>query len=370
MITDFVKGMDLSSLDEVERLGGKFYDQGNQKDAMEILKDYGMNLLRLRLWNHPYDEDGESFGAGTCDLATVTRLAKRAKTLGIEWCLDFHYSDFWTDPGKQRIPRAWAHMNEKELADAVYEFTKNSIEALCKEGVRPDMVAVGNEITNGLLWPYGQKPNWDNITSFINSGIKAVKDCDNTIPVMIHLDNGGNNEMYRDWFDSYFAHGGADFEYMGLSYYPFWHGSFEDLKNNMNDMAKRYQKDMIVAEVSTGFTLEDYQAYEKLPDERRKGMATKPELAAKVPYEMSKEGQKLFMQDFMELVKNIADGRGKGFIYWEAAWIPVPGSEWASEAAISYMKEKGPGGNEWANQVLFDYDGNALPALETIRDFK
>ena len=367
---DFIKGMDLSSLDEVERLGGRFYDNGIEDDAMCILKNHGMNLLRLRLWNNPYDDNGKSFGAGTCDLPTVTRLAKRAKDLGISWCLDLHYSDFWTDPGKQRMPRAWVNMDVAQLTDAIYEYTRDVLRKLCKENVKPDMVAVGNEITNGLLWPLGQKPNWDNITSFLNAGIRAVRECDQEIPVMIHLDNGGNNEMYRDWFDNYFGHGGEDFEYMGLSYYPFWHGSFDDLRNNMNDMAHRYHKDMIVAEVSTGFTLEDYQLYEKLPDEKRKGMATKPELAAKVPYPMSPEGQKAFMEDFMELVKGIDEGRGKGFIYWEAAWIPVPGSEWASEEAIAYMKEKGPGGNEWANQVLFDYDGNALPALEAIRDFR
>lgn len=367
---EFVKGMDLSSLDEVERCGGKFFDENKEVDAMETLKDYGMNLLRLRLWNHPYDEDGNSFGAGTCDLPVVKRLAARAKKLGIDWCLDLHYSDFWTDPGKQRVPRAWKGMDENQLEEAVYQFTKETLEELCADDLRPQMVAVGNEITNGLLWPLGQKPNWENLTRFINAGIRAVRECSSDISVMIHLDAGGNNEMYRDWFDNYFAHGGADFDYMGLSYYPFWHGSFEDLRNNMNDMAARYHKDMIVAEVSTGFTLEDYQSYEKLPDEKRKGMATKPELAEKVPYDMSPSGQSLFMKDLMDLIKGIDEGRGKGFIYWEAAWIPVPGSQWASEAAIAYMQEKGPGGNEWANQALFDYDGNALPALKTIRDYK
>ncbi len=367
---DFIKGMDLSTLDEVERLGGKFYNKGQVGDAMTILKEYGMNLLRLRLWNHPYDDAGTSFGAGTCDLPTVMRLARRAKNLGMTWCLDFHYSDFWTDPGKQRIPRAWAHMDVPEMTQAVYTFTADTLKKLADVDLLPDMVAVGNEITNGLLWPLGLKPNWENLVGFINAGIQAVRECNQQIPIMIHLDNGGNNELYRDWFDHYFRYGGNDFDYMGLSYYPFWHGSLADLRNNMNDMAERYHKDMIVAEVSTGFTLEDYQTYEKLPDDRRKGMATKPELAAKVPYPMSPEGQKSFMEDMMELIKGIREGRGKGFMYWEPAWIPVPGSEWASEAAISYMKEKGPGGNEWANQALFDYDGNALPALEAIRDFK
>ena len=370
---DFIKGMDLSTLDEVERCGGVFFDrdeegQTTEGDAMEILHKYGMNLLRLRLWNNPYDEEGNSFGAGTCDIDVVIRLAKRAKRLGIDWCLDLHYSDFWTDPGKQRLPRAWSNMSASELESAVYSFTAKTLARLEDENVIPGMVAVGNEITNGMLWPYGQKPNWDNLTRFINAGIRAVRDFSKDIAVMIHLDNGGNNEMYRDWFENYFSNGGADFDYMGLSYYPFWHGSLEDLRNNMNDMAVRVGKPMIVAEVSTGFTLEDYKEYEKLPDDRRKGMATKPELAAKVPYDMSPEGQRAFMHDIIELIKGVKDGLGCGFIYWEAAWIPVEGSEWASESAIRYMKEKGPGGNEWANQALFDYDGQALMALEEIRN--
>ena len=369
MINDFIKGMDLSTLDEVKRCGGEFFDQGVKGDAMEILKSYGMNLLRLRLWNDPYDDNGNSFGAGTCDLPVVIRLAKQAKELSIDWCLDLHYSDFWTDPGKQRVPRAWKNLDAEGLTKAVYEFTKETLMTLEKEGVEPSVVAVGNEITNGMLWPLGMKPNWDNLTAFINAGIRAVREYNKSIPIMIHLDNGGNNEMYRDWFDNYFSHGGLDFEYIGLSYYPFWHGSFDDLRYNMNDMAKRYKKDMIVAEVSTGFTLDDYKEYEKLLDDERKGMATKPELAAKVPYPMSPEGQSDFMKDLMELISNVEDGRGKGFIYWEPAWIPVPSSEWASKEAIIYMQEKGPGGNEWANQALFDYDGNALPALKTIKEF-
>lgn len=366
---EFIKGMDLSTIEEVEQCGGRFYDHGTEYDAMSILRNYGMNLLRLRLWNNPYNDEGKSFGAGTCDLSTVISTAKRAKELDISWCLDFHYSDFWADPGKQRIPRKWAEMDVVQLTKAVYEYTCDVLNTLKTEDIQPKIVSVGNEITNGLLWPYGQKPNWDNIVSFLNAGIKAVRECSENISVMLHLDNGGNNELYRDWFDHYFAHGGADFDYIGLSYYPFWHGTLDDLRNNMNDLSKRYKKDMIVAEVSMGFTLDDYQAYEQLTDEQRKGMATKPELAARVPYPMSPDGQRDFMVDFMKLIREIPDGRGKGFIYWEAAWLPVPGSEWASSDAIAYMKEKGPGGNEWANQALFDYDGNALPALSAIREF-
>ena len=159
------------------------------------------------------------------------------------------------------------------------------------------------------------------------------------------------------------------FEIIGLSYYPFWHGSLQMLNDNMNDIAERYGKDLVIAEVSMGYTMEDYKNYEKLSDEERKGYATRPALVEKIEYPMTKVGQADFMQDFMTRVANVADDHGKGFYYWEPAWIPVAGSGWATKEGLAYIKDKGPCGNEWANQALFDYDGNVLPALEVIRDF-
>lgn len=368
-MSDFIKGMDLSTLMEVEECGGRFYDQGQSADAITILKKYGMNMVRLRLWNDPYSENGVPYGAGTNDLARTIEMAKRLKKAGINWMLDFHYSDFWADPGKQRIPKAWRGMTRDEMAQAVYEFTLSVMKTLSAEGVAPAIVAVGNELSNGLLWPLGRVPQFENIVLFLNAGIRAVREAAPGAKVMLHLDNGGNNQLYRTWFDSFFAAGGADFDQIGLSYYPFWHGTLDDLKNNMHDLAVRYGKDMIVAEVSMGHTLEDYASFENLTPDQRKGMATKPELAEKVPYPMTPEGQCRFMQDIMELIRDVPDGRGKGFVYWEPAWIPVPGSGWANEEALIFIGEKGPGGNEWANQALFDYNGNALPALKTIRDF-
>ncbi len=191
---------------------------------------------------------------------------------------------------------------------------------------------------------------------------------DKSVPIMIHLDNGGNNGLYRDWFDHYTKEG-EDFQIIGLSYYPFWHGDLKSLEFNMNDMAKRYKKDVVVAEVSMGFTMEDYGEYEQLLPGERKGYATKPELATKIEYPMTKQGQADFMQDFLTRVKHVASGHGKGFYYWEPAWIPVPGSGWATPESLKYMNDPGPCGNEWANQALFDYDGNANPALKVVRDF-
>lgn len=368
-MNDWIKGVDLSSLIEVENCGGKFYDRGQPGDPVEILQRYGMNLVRLRLWNDPYAPNGEPYGAGTNDLPRTIQMAKRLKKAGVDWLLDFHYSDFWADPGKQTMPKAWQGLSQEQVVRAVYDYTLSVMRKLVQEGVAPRIVAVGNEITKGLLWPYGRYPNFDAITAFLNAGICAVRQAAPETKVMLHLDNGGNNGLYRDWFDRYFAGGGADFDYLGLSYYPFWHGTMEQLRENMNDLALRYGKDMIVAETSMGYTLEDYAGFEKLAASERKGMAANQRLAESVPYPMSREGQSRFLKDLMELIHSVPEQRGKGFIYWEAAWIPVPGSQWANDAALAYTGEKGPGGNEWANQALFDYRGNALPGLETIRDF-
>lgn len=361
--------MDVSTLLEVERCGGRFYDHGIPGDAMDILKSYGMNMVRLRLWNDPYSENGKPYGAGICDLDTVLILAKRAKKAGVGWLLDLHYSDFWADPGKQTIPKSWRGMDVKGLERAVYDYTAQVMKTCREQDILPQMVSVGNELSNGLLWPYGRVPEYENIARFVSAGIRAVREADPSALVMVHLDNGGNNELYRTWFDKYFENEGEDFDCIGLSYYAFWHGSLEDLRYNMNDIAGRYQKPLIVVETSMGHTSEDYREYEQLSDDMRKGMATKPELAAKVPFPMTPQGQSDFMKALIKVIREVPNGLGRGFCYWEPAWIPVPGSGWATMEACEYMNEKGPGGNEWANQALFDYDGNALPALEVIRDF-
>jgi arabinogalactan endo-1,4-beta-galactosidase len=333
----FIKGMDISTLLEEENCGARYYDNGVEQDLFAILKAYGTNSVRLRLWNDPYAPDGTPYGAGTNDLNKVIVLAGRAKKYQIGYLLDLHYSDFWADPGKQTTPKAWQGMNEDELEAAVYRYTKEVMQTLKDKDLLPEMVQVGNELTNGLLWPSGRKPEFDRIAKYLNAGIRAVREIQADIPIMIHLDNGGFNEMYVEWFDE-FTKRAEPFDIIGLSYYPFWHG-----------------------------TMEDYRDREGKPLDQLKEMATKPELVEKLDYPMTKEGQTSFMKDLMELIADIPGG--EGFYYWEPAWIPVPGCGWATEAALAYIGEKGPGGNEWANQALFDYDGNALPALAVIRDF-
>jgi arabinogalactan endo-1,4-beta-galactosidase len=366
---EFIKGMDLSSLKEVEACGGRFYNEGKEQDVIDILKKYGMNSVRLRLWNHPYTQEGIPYGAGTNDLDTTIELAKRCLSRGMTFLLDFHYSDFWTDPGKQFPPKEWRGYNISQLEQTVYDYTRDVMKRLKEEKAYPSLVQIGNEVSNGLLWPNGKVPDYDNIAKFINAGIRAVRSLDQEIPIMLHLDGGGNNGLYREWFDNYIKRG-EDFQIIGLSYYPFWNGKLEALSHNMNDIAKRYGKELIIAEVSMGHTTRDYADYEKLAPSERKGMATKPELLKDLEHPMTEQGQADFMQGILECLRLVPDGLGRGFYYWEPAWLPVPGSGWASPEALAYIGEAGPGGNEWANQALFDYEGNALPALKVIRDWK
>ena len=365
----FVKGMDLSTLLELEKCGAKYYVDGTETDILDIMKKYDVDTIRIRLWNDPWSENGESYGAGENDLKNTLAIAKKVTDAGLGVLLNFHYSDFWADPGKQIKPKAWEGYSVEELEQAVYDFTADTMKVFKENGINTTMVQVGNELSNGLLWPEGKVPNYDNIAKFVNAGIRGVRAVEKDVPVMIHLDNGGNNTLYREWFDE-FTKRGEDFQIIGLSYYPFWHGTLDMLTDNMNDIAERYGKDLVIAEVSMGYTMEDYKTYEKLSDDERKGYATKPELVEKIEYPMTVQGQADFTKDFLNRVAHVRDNKGLGFFWWEPAWIPVHGSGWATPASLKYMNDPGPCGNEWANQALFDYDGNVLPALEVIRDFR
>ena len=397
-LPEFLKGADLSSLLEVEECGGRFYDEAcrgehcspagrfvnrpygeelgcgramlapTAEDALTILKRHGVNLVRLRLWNDPYDEDGHPYGAGTNDLARTMKMAARCKALGLPWLLDFHYSDFWADPGKQIVPKAWRGLNEDGLVRAVYEFTFQTLQTLKDADLLPAMIAPGNELSNGLLWPIGKTPSYTAIARLISSAIRAIRAADPTIPVMLHLDNGGWNGLYRTWFDQYLQNVGADFDCIGLSYYPFWHGTLDGLRANMNDVALRYGKPLIVAETSMGFTLEECNEREGLRRDEKRGLAANAKTAAAVPYPMTKEGQCDFLRDLAAVIRQVPNDLGRGFIWWEPAWLPVSGSHWATPEALAYIGEQGPGGNEWANQALFDYDGCALPALHLLKN--
>ncbi|NIM34206.1 MAG: DUF4982 domain-containing protein [Hydrotalea flava] len=242
-------GADISFLPQLDAAGKKFYDGNTEKDAIQILKDHGFNYIRLRIFNDPATDSGYAPGKGFCDLAYTLQMAQRIKAAGMQWLLDFHYSDTWADPGKQFMPAAWRHLNFQELKAAVYQYTRQVLLALKKQGTLPNMVQVGNEINHGILWPAGSIQHPDSLAQLLNAGIAAVKSIDPEMLIMLHIALGGQNDESVFFLNNMLARG-VHFDVIGLSYYPKWHGSLDDLRNNLTDLVQRYGKDVVVVEYS------------------------------------------------------------------------------------------------------------------------
>ncbi len=246
---DQMLGADISFLPELEARGMKFSDNGVEKDAIAILKEHGLNYVRLRIFNDPKQDSGYSPGNGFCDLDNTLKMAKRVKAAGMKLLLDFHYSDYWADPGHQNKPAAWKNLSFEELKKAVYDYTKEVMTALEAQGTTPDMVQVGNEINHGMIWPEGNVSNMDGLAQLINAGTAAVKAVDPSVTMMLHIALGGQNDESVFFIDNMLARG-VYFDVIGESYYPKWHGTLEDLETNLNDLSRRYNKDVIVVEYS------------------------------------------------------------------------------------------------------------------------
>jgi arabinogalactan endo-1,4-beta-galactosidase len=343
----FTKGADVSTLLQIEDRGGKFYDHGVQKDCLQILEDHGFNAIRIKVWNDPgnpnYYPANQSDPHGYNNAAHVMELAKRASRMGFKIMLDFHYSDWWADPGKQYTPHAWSSMDVSSMSAALYDYTCDVLSALKSNGVIPEWAQVGNEITNGMCWDTGRTSNWNDLARLLKSGCHAVKTVNSSTQVVLHLDHGGNSSMFRAWFDNAIARG-VQFDVIGMSYYPQWHGSLTDLQNNMNDLQSRYDKDILIVETAYPWTWQNGDSEANAITST--GLVTYPASAA---------GQKQFLDDLVERIKAVPDGRGTGFFYWEPEWIPVAGAGWKYGA-----------GNQWDNATLFDFEGNALSSIEAI----
>jgi arabinogalactan endo-1,4-beta-galactosidase len=244
-----ILGADISFLPQLEAQGKKFYDKGVERDVIQILKDHGFNYIRLRIFNNPAADSGYSPGKGFCDLLHTKQMAKRIKAAGMKFLLDFHYSDTWADPGKQYKPKGWKNLNFEQLTKALHDFTKQVITELKQQGTAPDMVQIGNEINHGILWPTGSNQHFDSLTALVKAGISAVKEIDPSIKIMLHIALGGQNAESRAFIDTMLANN-VPFDLIGESYYPKWHGTIIDLKNNLTDLAARYNQDIIVAEYS------------------------------------------------------------------------------------------------------------------------
>ncbi len=242
-------GADISFLPELEAKGIKFSDQGIQKDPILIMKDHGINYVRLRIFNDPAHEKGYAPGQGFCDLNYTKAMAKRVKAAGMKLLLDFHYSDYWADPGKQFKPAAWEKLNPEELKQALYDFTKKVMQELKDQGTTPDMVQIGNEINHGIVWPEGSVSNIDYLAQLIKAGTSAVKSVDPKVVMMLHIALGGQNDESVFFIDNMLARG-VHFDVIGQSYYPKWHGTLADLNSNLNDLVRRYGKEIIVVEYS------------------------------------------------------------------------------------------------------------------------
>ena len=366
MPADFIKGADISTLLEAEQHGAKFYNQnGQQQDAIAILKANGVNYVRLRLWVDPQDASGKTYGGGSNNLENTIALAKRVKAQGLKLLLDFHYSDFWTDPGKQFKPKAWEKMDYPQLKTAIHDYTRDTIARFKQEGVLPDMVQIGNEINGGMLWPGGKSwgqggGEFDRLAGLLNAAIGGLKENltgGEQVKIMLHLAEGTKNDTFRWWFDE-IAKRGVPFDIIGLSMYTYWNGPISALKANMDDISKRYNKDVIVVEAAYGYTLDNC-------DNAENSFQAKEEKDGGYPGTV--QGQYDYIHDLMQSVIDVPDHRGKGIFYWEPTWIAVPGTTWATKAGMKYIHDEWKEGNARENQALFDCQGKVLPSITVFK---
>ncbi|MGJ5820051.1 glycoside hydrolase family 53 protein [Paludibaculum fermentans] len=292
---DYAVGADLSFLKQAEDRGTQFKENGEAKPGLQIFKDHGYNWIRLRLFHTPTELPN--------NLEYTIAMAKAAKALGYKFLLDYHYSDTWADPGKQFLPKAWEELTHEQLVQAVFEYTRDTMRAFGEAGVLPDMVQVGNEVSNGMLWPDGKLPdNWDQFADLVRAGINGVdagRGNGARPRIMIHIDKGGDWQATREFFDEFHRYE-IGYDVIGQSYYPWWHGSLLDLKETLDFMANKYRKDIILVEV----------AYNCRPGEYVK----KPG-----PFPETSEGQAAFLEEVQRLVVATPHGLGKGIFWWEPA---------------------------------------------------
>jgi len=266
---DRMMGADISFLPQIEDQGVKFWDKGVEKDAIVLLRDHGLNAIRLRIFVNPETENGYSPEKGYCGLPYTLEMAKRIKKAGMKFLIDFHYSDYWADPQQQYKPQRWADLDFETLKDSVKEYTSHVMIALEKQGTPPDMVQVGNEINHGMLWPEGHIGHPDQLAGLLKAGVAGVEAVDPDVPVMMHIALGGQNEETVFWLDNMIARG-VHFDIIGLSYYPRWHGTLNDLNYNLTDLVKRYNKPVNVVEYSD-YKKEVHDIAFNIPDNMGKG---------------------------------------------------------------------------------------------------
>lgn len=365
---DFIMGMDASSIIAEENSGVKYYDyDGTETDALKIFKESGINYIRVRIWNDPYNKDGKGYGGGNNDVKTAVEIGKRATKYGMKLLVDFHYSDFWADPAKQSAPKAWEGMDLDKKKEALYTFTKSALEDLYYAGVDVGMVQVGNE-TNGKM---AGEDAWSSICGLMNQGAKATREVYKDALVAVHFTNPEKSDRYS-YYANFLNRNEVDYDVFASSYYPYWHGTLENLQTVLNDIANTYNKKVMVAETSYAYTDENFDGWPNTIGTPGAGDGNT------YSYPLTVAGQANHVRNVIDTIAHTKNGIG--VCYWEGAWIGVGsdyssnqvkwetyGSGWASSAAVEYDPDdagKWYGGCAVDNQAFFDNDGKVLESLK------
>ena len=371
---DFIRGMDASSVLVEENSGVVYYNfEGEEQDVFQTLAEAGINYIRLRVWNDPYDENGNGYGGGNNDVETAIALGQRATKYGMKVCIDFHYSDFWADPKRQHAPKAWEDMNLEEKSEALYEFTKDSLKQMIKAGVNVGMVQIGNEINYGMCG----ETDKSNVVELLKAGSRAVREIsekyDQDMKIVVHYTRITENvNLYK--LVKNLNEKELDYDIIGLSYYPFWDGPLDNMQTVVKRIREEYGKDVVIAETSYCYTSED-------GDGAGNSLVGTYDLVEGYPATV--QGQTSMIRDVFAAA---SEAGTLGVFYWEGVWLPVGeatednsaiwekyGSGWASSYAADYDPEDAGlyyGGCSWDNQAFFDFDGYPLESLNLFKYLK
>lgn len=367
----FVRGVDISSMLSETEAGVSYFDaEGKEASLFETLAKSGVNYIRVRVWNDPFDGDGNGYGGGNCNAERAAQMGAEAAKYGLKMNVDFHYSDFWADPNKQMCPKAWQGMAIEDKSEALYQYTRESLETILDAGGEVGLVQLGNEINNGM----SGEIDWTKIRQLLQAGSRAVREISEEygqeIQIIIHFTDISDSKIYK--LAEKLAIKEIDYDIFGVSYYPYWHGTMDNLTEVLTTISDTYLKQVMVVENSYPYTGEDHDA-------SGNSISSGDEVDG---YPFTVQGQADQVRDVMAAVAAVGNF-GIGYFYWEPAWIPVGdsyesnqklweeyGAGWASSYATEYdPKDAGVyyGGSSWDNQAMFDETGHPLDSINVFR---